>query len=63
MLTTRAQEHPLTSPPISAVQNPLSFIQQAPSKPLESFTAPEPEPGTLQPVRQIRQKKVFSRPL
>jgi len=51
MLTTQAQEHPLASSPISAVQQR--------SKPLKAITAPEPQPGTTQPaVHQICQKKV-----
>jgi hypothetical protein len=62
MLTTQAQDHPLASPVISAGQEPLPFVQQAPPQP----RAPEPEPDAAKPVHQIRKKKVcclFHHPL
>ena len=62
-MTTRVQDHPspltpLSSPPILFGQKPLPFAQQASSQPLETITAPEPEPDATKPVRQIRKKKV-----
>jgi len=58
MFTTRAQDHPLASPAISAGQKPLLSTQQAPPQPLESITAPEPEPDATKPMCQICKKKV-----
>ena len=63
MLTSRVQDHPspltpLSSPALLFGQKPLPFAQQGPPQPLESITAPEPEPDATKPVRQIRKKKV-----